>query len=38
MAGAAGVGIVSVIRAVGVGYWRCDRGSRCGVLAVRQGQ
>ena len=34
MTGAAGVGVGGVIRAVGVGCWRCDRGSRCEVLAV----
>ena len=34
MTGAVGVGVGDVTGAVGVGYWRYDRGSRCGVVAV----
>ena len=31
---AVGVGVGGMTRAVDVGWWRCDRGSRCRVLAV----
>ena len=34
MTGVVGVGVGGVTGAVGVGCWRYDKGSGCGVVAV----